>query len=489
MKRLLCLYLCLCPSLLHAEGEEIFYTAPSSEMEDYIMSGDIEYISEQGDKAAIKSNSTDFERDNPEVARLKQKIESARKGENLKAEADALLALTKIYMSDGYPTGPGLLSLQRYHEVMKNMADEMGLGIAYRNSGVVFFREGDYERAMDYYLQATEIFENLNHKKESANMYYNIGLLFSKQGNERNAQEYYLKCLKVRENAGDNQGKASVYKALALLHRRAENYDISLSYYDKLITVSRTLGDHRKLASAYNNKGIVLKEARRYAESSSYYQLGLNQLREGHTGLHESELAADIYENLGILLRYEDRLDEAIAYYERALKVRNNLNDEEGIAGLYANMANMMWEKGALTDAIHLYEECEKLESSMGDRSSLVTTYSQLSSLYKENNNISKALAYQEKFTDLQMVLLKENRSVELLTMQHQYELQKKNREISRLDAENKIRQATLAKERSLRTSWLAGVLALIMLMLLSIAVFRHRSEVRKLKVLAGVEN
>lgn len=478
----------LTPCILKAEAED-YYSLPASEMEDYIMSGEIEYIREQGDKAATKINSPNSETDNPEVVRLKEKIESARKSENLKAEADALLALTKLYMSDGYPTGPGLLSLQRYHEVMKNMADEMGLGIAYRNSGVVFFSEGDYERAMDYYLQATEIFEHLNHKKESANMYYNIGLLFSKQGNERNAQEYYLKCLEIRENAGDKEGKASVYKALALLHRRARNYDVSLSYYDKLITVCRNLEDKQKLASAYNNKGIVLKEAGRYREASSFYNLALNQLRENNVHMENSDLAAGIYENIGILLRYDKKPEEAMAYYEQALQVRNNLRDDEGIADLYANMANMMWEKGAVKQAIRLYEKCEQLEQSMGDRNGLVTTYSQLASLHKEDNNVGKALAYQERFTDLQMDLLEENRNADLMTMQHQYELQKKNREITRLDAENKIRQATIDKERSLRTSWLVGVLALILLTLLSIAVFRHRSEVKKLKVLAGIDN
>ncbi|MFA0963149.1 tetratricopeptide repeat protein [Roseivirga sp. BDSF3-8] len=485
---LLGLGLFLASPAIASEEDVVTVIQSGNRMDDYIMSGNIEYLRDQSDKGGTESNPSESTHESPEVSRLKQKIEFAREQEDLKAEADALLALTQLYMSDGYPTGPGLLSLQRYHEVMKDMADEMGLAVAYRNSGVVFYREGDFEQALNYYLKATEIFESLNHKKESANMYYNIGLLFSKLGNERNAQTYYVKCLRIREAAGDMAGKASVFKALALLHKRAGSIDISISYYDKLIATCRGMDNPYKLASAYNNKGVALKEAARYREAASYYHLALKQLQDNSESDKEAALTASIYENIGILLRYDNRPDEAMVYYNRALEVRSSMDDQAAISDIYANMANIMQERKKLDEAIALYKKCEEIESDRGDRQSLVATYGQLASLYKEKSNIKRALYYQEKFTSLQMALLEENRNNELITMQHQYELQKKNREISRLNAENQIQQAAIKQEKDLRTTWLFGTLGVILLTLLTIAVFRHRTEVKKLKALAGMK-
>ena len=65
--------------------------------------------------------------------------------------------------------------------------------------GLSFVNKGVYDSAMNCYLKALSLNQEMNNKQGVGNCYNNIGIIYDDQSNYPKALEYYFKALKIYE--------------------------------------------------------------------------------------------------------------------------------------------------------------------------------------------------------------------------------------------------------------------------------------------------
>ena len=71
----------------------------------------------------------------------------------------------------------------------------------YNNIAILYYTQGDYEKALEYNNKALPIRQSVlgeNHP-DVASSYNSIGLVYQKQENYKKALEYFQKALKIRQ--------------------------------------------------------------------------------------------------------------------------------------------------------------------------------------------------------------------------------------------------------------------------------------------------
>lgn len=213
------------------------------------------------------------------------------------------------------------------------------------NIGVVYRNLGDYKKALDYYLRALKIAEDFLHRSEQkrntadirrnkANQAVpigNIGNIYYDQEDYPKALDYYLRALKIQEELGDKIGMAvnlgntgGVYKLSAMKktgHEADSLYAIALDYYTRARDLSVEIGDKNGIVTGITNIGMLCVARKKYAEAESLLlkalalseKIGtLNVQKDEHMHL------SDLYSAVG-------KHNIALEHYRRYAEIKDSL--------------------------------------------------------------------------------------------------------------------------------------------------------------------
>ncbi len=128
-----------------------------------------------------------------------------------------------------------------------------GITNAYNNLGTINREQGNYSLALDFYLKALKINEELKDKNGIAKQLGNIAVVYHIQGDYHKALDYFLSSIKIGEELGDKKGLAVRYGNIGIVYKDQGNYPKALGYYLKAMKIDEELGNKKRLL---NNKNV-----------------------------------------------------------------------------------------------------------------------------------------------------------------------------------------------------------------------------------------
>ncbi len=179
----------------------------------------------------------------------------------------------------------------------EELSNKNGIARHLGNIGLVYWNQGDYPKALEYYFKALKMDEELGRKSGIARHLGNIGNVYKNQGDYPKALEYYFKALKMDEELGRERGIAirlgnigGVYKsqgdsAFAASRKgrdlaMADKYPKALEYFFKALKMRRELGAKTLIASTLGNIGSLYTSTKEYAEAEKHLLQALEICRE-----------------------------------------------------------------------------------------------------------------------------------------------------------------------------------------------------------------
>ena len=129
--------------------------------------------------------------------------------------------LAKAYLPD-FPDNAkenAVLALQLAEK--QNNKNEQAFALKY--TGVALYYQSEYEKALEYYNNSLNIFNEIGNKIEVANSLNNIGLVYCEINNYENALEYYQKSLKISEKIDNKKGIANSLNNIGIILISATN--------------------------------------------------------------------------------------------------------------------------------------------------------------------------------------------------------------------------------------------------------------------------
>lgn len=291
---------------------------------------------------------------------------------------------------------------------------------------------------------------------QEAEYWQQLGLLFYHQGNYTQATKYLLQGQKTFREAKATDLLARNLNELGTVYYYNRQSELARKQFDEALAIYRRARNERGIAQTYGNIGHLYEKKGDLKQAFRYQRLALSsyQAANDQSGL------AKIYENLGSI--YEDltRYDSARYYYQRAFAMSNQSRDEIGKLEIINNLGDIYRKTGQYRPALTIYRQVVQLAQQKGEKYQINGAYRDLGKTFQLLNQHDSAYHYFELSHDLtdQIYAADNNRQIALL--QTLYEVEQKDSEIARLEAEQRI--TTILTVTAVLILLLIGVLALV---------------------------
>ena len=322
------------------------------------------------------------------------------------------------------------------------------------------------KKSADYADSALLESRKINNKKGEADALNKLGNIHWVTSNYNTAMERYLEALEIREEIGDSAGIAGCYNNLGIIASEFNDYDIAIEYTQKAYAINNKINNINDIATNYNNLGTYYHEMKEYSKALNYYFLNLNLLEE----LNDKTSLSYTLNNIGEIYNENKKYSEALSYYYRALKIQEEINEISGMAVSKLNLGDVYLKKGDLKNAYKFLYECLTISKKIGYRDIQAYCYELLAKYYEEKENFSEAYKYSRLFSETEDSIFSEQTGRRFAEMQVSFESELKDREIELMKRNEELRNLQLKKQEN-RIMYL--VISLLLITFLVLLVIR----------------
>jgi len=288
-----------------------------------------------------------------EVVRYKEKPTAETCRHLIKALAD------KLYNE----SGDNPLDKQGYvvygAAVVERLAEaDQDLAALANNLSTIYKALGQLDRALEYQLKATEIYEKVLDKDHPliATAYNNLSLIYKALGQLDKALEFQQKAVAIREKvlAADHPDLAGSYNNLSQIYQALGQLDQALAFQKKAVKIWEAVlePNHPNLAAAYNNLSLIY-QALRQLDRALEYQLKATEIFEKILSPDHPDLATS-YNNLCNIYYALSQLDRALEFQLKDVAISEKVlgPDHPNLAGSYNNLSLIYQDLGQLDQAL-----------------------------------------------------------------------------------------------------------------------------------------
>ena len=345
-----------------------------------------------------------------------------------------------------------------------------------RSKGLLLYSKEDYENALTYLLQASEIAQIIGDNVFLSQSYNDLGATYLDINNYSKAIEFLQKSLKINNADGKDFLVAYSLANIAEVYLAKKEYDKALDYFNEAISShKRVLKTHPENPERYDRPvaKIHLSQAKTYMEMKDYSQAKI--YFEKAVALFEKyDLARDKIEAmslLGKLYLQQNLIDKALASLLEArdleLKLESQDNYDLKKNLLEAYIASENWEeaKKIAFEGLGLAQQSNNLLHQ-------TDFYELLANLYQKKGDFSEANAYLKLYIKSKEKLLSkkyDNYQGKLLSS---IELNRRQREIAKLE-----KQKSLDKFKNKQQQLLFIAIGILLLLAIAYLLFKLKQK------------
>jgi len=307
-----------------------------------------------------------------------------------------------------------------------------GIASALNNIGSIYFNQGEYAKAIDYFTRILKIEEEIGDKDGITDALTYIGIIYQDKGDYAKAIDYYTKSLKIEEGIGDKDGIADALNNIGIIYDVQGDYTKAMDYYTKSLKIKEELGNKKEIANCLNEigniyfkKGDVQSAIETYKEvvdickennnpkgiSNAYTEIGVIQKLLGESGkrsaieyFHKSlEIRKEIKWNAGIGWNLKDiastykdlqEYDSALYYIEKAIDVFEKTNNKKDVGYSLLLIAQVHYNKKNHSETLKYLTESKEIFKGLNYLSGIIECNKLLADVLIKDEKYKEALPY-----------------------------------------------------------------------------------------------
>lgn len=327
----------------------------------------------------------------------------------LSVNAQDFPAIEKL--SGQYPDSAYNL-LKHYLNIAKNENNTFREAMCLQQMGQLLYHRGNYTAAIDHLLDAEKIFRDNTYQQPLAQTLNYLGNIYYYNKQTQKAKSEFAEALKLFKSLKDKKGISETYGQIGHIYEKGQMYDSAYYFQKMALSYLSQEEDKTPAAKIYENIGSIMEDRALYDSALHYYilSLELNQIA-----------------------------DNKIAQIE----VINNIGDVYRKTGNYSK--GLQYSKDAVMLSLQLQEKYQ-----------LSSAYRDIARSYELLKRYDSAYYYNELGRELMQEIYTTESSKEIALMQTLFDTEKKDAEITKLNAER-------------RANLIISISAVIVVLLLSI--------------------
>jgi len=404
-------------------------------------------------------------------------LEHSQKLKNLYYSAKALknIGYARIYNSE-YDS-----SLFYFNESLDKIRkiDSLNLKSELFNLiGVCYYYKGDFKKTLEYWNKELNLNIQIGNQKHIARNFNNLGVIHKNMDQYEDAVYFYQEALKIEEERKDS---SSIARALSNIgniyfHNRG-NYTQAFNYYSRALEIYSKTGDKEYEADLLNNIGNIYEKQDANQQALNNY----NQALTISKSLDDSERIATTQSHLGLIYARLGNYQMALEFIKNSYQYYTSIGEKPKIAETLKAQGDIYLELGKYQQALNSYNKSYEITTELGIKSDIAELYHKLSETYAKLNNYKKAFEYHTLSTELNDSLFSEKVNRQIAEFQTLYETEKKDKEISLLNKDKALQDATLKRQKLVIYFFVIGFGVISILLIFIFRLFRQKQKANKI--------
>lgn len=385
--------------------------------------------------------------------------------------------------------------LANNNDASSDKAIKIGLGISFYQIGSFYDDKDEYALSMKFYSKAIDIWEELLSKEDpdkvqtrriklqKANTLGNVGIVYRKQGNYPKSLEYYLQSLKLDEEVGGKKEIATDLGNIGTLYYKLKNYPKTLDYIFRALKMDEELGNKTGVARHLGNIGGVYGEQNDYKKALDYYIKALKITEEID---NKGGIARNLG-NIGSIYFTQKDYEHAREYFFRSLKIREEIGSKMLITSGLRSLGMLYTATKKYSEAQDYLERSLTMAEELGSLDDKRESHLSLSNLFKATGKYSLALDHYEKAVAIKDSLFSSDKDKEITRKEMTYEYEKKEAQIKAEQEKKDVLSEANIKKQHLILLFVSG--GLLLVFVFAGFIFRALRFTRKQKKLIEEKN
>jgi two-component system, NarL family, sensor kinase len=360
-------------------------------------------------------------------------------------------------------------------EKMTGMTDQQKVQFINKNFYKLY--SADFGNTKGLTLWAAETSKINKWKEEEAFANLGLGVISYLSGDYNNVLPTYFKARDIFDSLQNKSGLASVNNEMAVFYHKQKDFESALECLDVSESLSRETNDLENLGTSLGHRGSFLAVRGMLKEAKPYYY----EVFEIRKKTNDSVGLGYALAGLAEISINENNLQQALTFLDQSTAIRQKIGDLQGVAVNMVNKGENYFHVSQYQNAAVWFEKGLKQSLAIGYDDLSRHTYDFLGKSYQAMGDFKKAYALQEKSIAFKDSLFNVERLKTIQEIQTKYETEKKEQQISLLNSENELKEASIQRNYFL----ISGLIATLLLILLGFYIWRYR-YIQKQKAIAN---
>ena len=331
----------------------------------------------------------------------------------------------------------------------RQMKDSLVIAISLMQMAQSKMYAGQHDKALAIFERCTDTYFSRHPSKYAALAYNDYGYTWGLKAEYYNQADCLLKAMRIYDKINDAEDGeiAATLNNLATVYYSLNDKEKAVRYGAKSIPYREKAGDISLLALGCCNLsqmyiGVDITEAVKYQELCIKYA---EQSRDEARILHSyitSSLIANIQKENRKALGFELK---AITLLEKSKKDNRMLSRRYIAAGILS--AEL---KDDSLPTLNFYQKALNLSAEINRKDNIRDIYNYMSGFFKKHGNYTEAYNTYRKYIDYRDSIITDNTKTNIAELETKYETEKKDKVITSLSAERRIKELQLEKQSAL---------------------------------------
>jgi two-component system sensor histidine kinase UhpB len=323
--------------------------------------------------------------------------------------------------------------------------DSFLVALAYYQLGVYFMNDHDYDQAMDLYNKSLFVRFEKDQSGYTATVYNDIGYLYGLKGELDKQISWYLKAIDIYGKIKDAAGLAQTVSNLSVASLELGKKQEAVQYAKQAITIREKLNDKSALSLSYNNISQIYLQLDSVDQAIRYQQLGLRYAEQSESKMR----VAQSYTSLSLLLNRQKKNAEALECEKKAIAILEAIGEKDMLSRRYIAAGILSKAISDSIGAIEYFQKAYDLSFAIHNKYNLRDLFLNRAIFYKDRKDFYNAYENYKKYIVYRDSIINEETNTKIADIQTKYETEKKDNEIISLNADQKIRQLEIEKQKA----------------------------------------
>ncbi len=348
--------------------------------------------------------------------------------------------------------------------------------IKFINENFYALYSADFNNASELTKWASQVARQNNWKLDEAYSLFHRGMITYLSGKYDEVLGSYLKALDLFDSLNHKAGLAAAYNEVAVFYYKQKDFSRCFQSLDSAEKYAREINDLELLGTNLGHRGAILSVQNRIEEAKPYY-LEVYEIRKQ---TRDSVGLGYVYLDLSEIALHENKASLSLQYLDSSKIIREAIGDWQGVAATHVTHGEFLNRMGKPLDALKQLKKGLAMASEIGYTDLVKYSYNEIAGIYISIGDYKNALAYKENYYTLNDSLFNLQRMQVIQEIQTRYETEKKDQQITYLDAENKLSKATIQKNSFL----IVGLVLTVALLTIVFYLIRIRDKFKQQAVL-----